>query len=239
MSEKIKASDFVAKAKNYLGYAYVYGLKGVKATKENINALAKQYPSVYNNIYLAKTLKNVGKMATDCSGLIYLATDKKYLLGSSQLYERAKKKGEIVSVKDAPIGAVLWKNGHVGIKISDTKQIESRGVAYGVVITDISSQKWEYGLKMDFIDYSESEAKKPTQAITNKSSKEEIKWLQSKLNEQIEQKHLKNITNSLVIDGIWGAKTANALLAYFKYKGWDTSKATGYYAGLNTIKSLG
>lgn len=234
--EKIKASKFVANANNFLGYKYIYAAKGGKYTVNQIMGFAKQYPSVYTKSYLAKTLKNANLDATDCSGLIYLATDKQHLYGSSQLYNLAKKSGIILSVDEAPEGSILYRKGHVGIKISDTKQIESRGVDYGVVITNITSQKWECALLVDFIDYTPD-------VITNKSCKYYIKWLQGRLNEYIQSGKLTDkdgnkITTILVVDGEWGAKTATALLAFFRFKKWNDSKSTGYYAGNGTIKAL-
>lgn len=236
MTNIIKSNKFVSNANKFLGYKYIYAAKGGRYTVDQIKSFAKQYPSVYTNTYLTKTLKNANLDATDCSGLIYLATDKEHLLGSYQLYERAKKYGEIIPVNEAPEGATLYKKGHVAIKISDTKQIESRGVDYGVVITDIKSQKWECALLLDFIDYTPD-------VITDKSCKYYIKWLQRRLNEHIKAGNLKDkdgkkIVSLLDVDGIWGAKTATALLAFFRFKKWDDSNSKGYYAGTGTINAL-
>lgn len=233
---KIKAGQFVANANKFLGYKYIYAAKGGKYTASQIKSFAKQYPSVYTNTYLTKTLKNANLDATDCSGLVYLATNKQYLFGSSQLYDRAKKYGEIVPVNEAPEGAIPYRKGHVGIKISGTKQIESRGVDYGVVITNLTSQKWECALLLDFIDYTPD-------VITDKSCKYYIKWLQRKLNEHIKAGHLadkdkKKITKLLNVNGVWEADTATALLAFFRFKKWSDSNSKGYYAGAGTIKAL-
>lgn len=228
----IKAEKFIENAKKYLGWKYIYAAKGGEYTEAEIRAFAKQYPSVYTATYLAKTLKNAGYDATDCSGLVYLAGNKEYLLGSSQLLERAKSKGEVVSVADAPPGAVLYKSGHVGIKINDTQHIESRGVDYGVVIKNLSTQKWTNALLMDYIDYTPD-------SIKPESCKYYIKWLQTRLNVYIKAGKLKGISALLMLDGDYGSKTAVAVLAYQKYKGWTVEKtATGYYTGCGTIKAL-
>jgi hypothetical protein len=60
-------------------------------------------------------------------------------------------------VKDAPLGAVLWKDGHVGMKYTQTQQIEDRGVDFGVCIKDITSQKWVTALVFDNVDYGDKE----------------------------------------------------------------------------------
>lgn len=229
----LTAEQFIINAKNYLGYKYIYAAKGGKYTEAEIRAFAKQYPSIYTATYLVKSLKNAGYNATDCSGLIYLASNKEYLLGSSQLLSRAKQKGRVFDdIELAPPGAVLYKPGHVGIRISSTQHIESRGVDYGVVIKNLSTQPWACALMMDFVDYI------PKAPTTKKSEKYDIAWLQTKLNIYIKAGKLKSIKDLLEVDGIWGGKTAGALLAYFSYKGWKETKATGYYAGDGTINSL-
>ena len=55
------------------------------------------------------------------------------------------------------------------------------------------------------------------------------------LNRQIAAKHIS--VSVLTIDGCYGAKTAAAVLAYFKYKGWSTNWS-GKQIGKNTIKAL-
>lgn len=231
MANVIKASQFVSNAHKFLGYKYIYGAKGNKYTTNQIQQFAKQYPSVYTKSYLTKSLKNANLDATDCSGLIYLATDKEYLLGSSQLYERAKSKGEVISVLDAPEGAILWRSGHVAIKVSPTQHIESRGVDYGVVVKNISTQKWTYALLMDFIDYS-------TKSITKESCKYHIKWMQTQLNKFISAKKLKGIDKLLVVDGDWGKLTVDAVRAFFEFKKWSWTDKMGYTIGEATVKAL-
>ncbi|MBT3320175.1 MAG: LysM peptidoglycan-binding domain-containing protein [Clostridia bacterium] len=50
----------------------------------------------------------------------------------------------------------MWKSGHIGIYLGNGKVCESRGVAYGVVISDISTQKWTYFGKLRCIAYDDS-----------------------------------------------------------------------------------
>lgn len=223
----LTASQLVTNAKKYLGYKYIYAAKGSKYTLEQIKAFAKMYPSVYTQSYLARTLKNANQLATDCSGLIYLASNKTINLGSTGMRDRAKAKGEIVPVADAPIGAVLWKQGHVGIKISDMEHIESRGVDYGVVIKPITSQKWELALLLDYIDYTPNIIKKDSCAW-------EVKWLQKRLNAQIKAEKIQ--CKELVVDGDYGSKTAEAVRKWQAYKKWTVG--SGFFVGNNTVKSL-
>lgn len=223
----ITAKQFVENAKKYLGYKYIYAAKGGKYTVEQIKSFAKQYPKMYTANYLARTIKNANQLATDCSGLIYLASNKAYLLGSTGLFDRTNLKGEIVPVDEAPAGAVTYKPGHVAIKISDLEHIESRGVDYGVVIKTLSSQSWKCALLLDYIDYTPN-------VIIKTSCKWDIKWLQKHLNEQIKVDRIK--CEELIVDGEYGNKTANAVRLWQKYKKWTVG--SGFYVGNNTVKSL-
>lgn len=72
--------------------------------------------------------------------------------------------------------------------------------------------------------------KKPILPITKLSTKQHIMWLQYRLNETIHA--------WLVVDGVYGAKTAQAVLDYWKMKGWKIGNKKGYEAGMNTIKAL-
>lgn len=207
---EIKASEFIANAKKYIGWKYIYAAKGGRYTEAQIKDLAQQYPNVYTPAYLNKTLKNANCDATDCSGLLYLAFNKKHLLSSSGFYNIAKIQGKITTVEDAPIGAALYKSGHISIKISDTEHIESRGVDYGVVIKPITSQKWTCGLMFDFIDY---DIRKDIYQVNNFDNQYWIIKLQAILN--YENKDNKN-TTPLIIDGIAGIKTLTLTPTLFK-----------------------
>lgn len=67
--------------------------------------------------------------------------------------------------------------------------------------------------------------------ITPTSPKDDIMWLQHRLNE--------SISAGLVVDGIYGKGTAEAVRKYYTFKRWERDDAfTGLYAGLGTIKSL-
>lgn len=73
-----------------------------------------------------------------------------------------------------------------------------------------------------------STAKKYT-TVKKTSSKEEVKWLQKKLNSCYTGK-----LPDLKVDGIWGSKTQQMLEAYWKQLGWNK----GTYAGSKTCKAL-
>ena len=150
--------ELVAFARSKLGTAYVYGMKGKIMTEANFNYLLKTYPK-----YMPYTdRKKIGKVCVDCSGLISWATGKVY--GSGQLFDRAVKKELIRTVKDAPVGALVWMKGHVGIysgmRNGVPYYIAADGSKYGVREVPLSCNKFTHWLLMDYIDYEEDEEMK-------------------------------------------------------------------------------
>ena len=98
-----------------------------------------------------KAKKLVGKVCTDCSGLISWYTGR--VLGSSQLYSQAYARLPISKWKQFAVGTVVWKSGHVGVYLGDGKVVEAKGIDYGTIISDINDTKWKYGLTFSWIDY--------------------------------------------------------------------------------------
>lgn len=79
------------------------------------------------------------------------------------------------------------------------------------------------------------ESNTPTKSITKESFKEDIKWLQEKLNKVLVGES--NIP--LKVDGIYGNKTRIAVLIYWEKLGWNKDgSADGWRAGAKTINKL-
>ncbi len=75
----------------------------------------------------------------------------------------------------------------------------------------------------------------PTKTITRKSSKEDIKWLQSKLNAVLKGESFIPLT----ADGVYGSRTRIAVLIYWEKRGWNQDGAKdGWSAGSGTIDAL-
>lgn len=71
----------------------------------------------------------------------------------------------------------------------------------------------------------------PKAPITPESSKEDVKWLQERLN--------KALGCNLTTDGKYGMKTRIAVLQFAVSKGWKSyDHATGYKVGAGTVKAL-
>lgn len=219
---KLTGKELAAFGQSKAGTPYVYGAKGANGplTQQHVDWLAKSYPSMFTTAYLEKIRKRnlVGKVCTDCSGLISWYTGK--VLGSSQLYSQAYARLPMSKVNDFAIGTVLWKSGHVGIYLGNGLVVaEAKGIDYGTVISKVSDTKWQYGLTFSWIDY---EIEKPIESskITYKgtnpyttptidlkkgSTGQNVKWLQWEL---IEAGY------DVLIDGDFGDKTLAALKSF-------------------------
>lgn len=204
-----------------LGIPYVYGAKPNNGlfTQGQLTSLAKMYPSTFTSSYIAKAKKYVGLACTDCSGLISWYTGK--LMGSAQMYSSASKRGLIEDVNKAPVGAVLWKTGHVSVKVDDIYCVEAKGINYGTVKTKIKDTKWTHWLLFDYIEYDEVKAPTTTKpknpysepAITIKRGMtgEFVKWVQWELIESgLTNVKVGTKTKTLTIDGDFGEITETA-----------------------------
>lgn len=115
----MKGLSFVKELKKHVGAPYVYGAKQNKQfnifyNKKKIKELKKQYP---NQIWKSDLTKS--GCCCDCSGFVDYLFQKGY--NSSALFSKAHKHLNIrnghtlINVKEIPIGAILYKKGHVGI----------------------------------------------------------------------------------------------------------------------------
>lgn len=204
-------------AKSKIGTPYFYGTKMNKLTEDRMANLHRQYPQTVTNNYIAKARRQgqVGKINTDCSGLIFGYTGK--LLGSSQLYSQAKSRLSIKEWSKFAKGVVLWRQGHVGVYVGDGKVVEAKGINYGVVESDINNNPWKYGLVFSWMDYEYKDKvtittskqpnpyKEPTKTIGKGCKGNEVKWLQYELVES---------GYKLEIDGSFGNQTLAALKSF-------------------------
>lgn len=202
-----------------VGTPYFYGSKMTVLTEQQMLWLHQHYPSIVTASYMkkARTKGQVGKVNTDCSGLISSYTGK--TLGSSQLYSQAYARLPISRWESFAIGTVLWKKGHVGIYVGGGKVAEAKGINYGTIISSILSTKWEYGLTFSWLDYTYKEAipsneityktknpyKEPTRELKKGQRGDDVKWLQWELNES---------GSKLTVDGSFGNKTLRELRAF-------------------------
>lgn len=144
MAKKMTGKELVEFARSKIGTPYVYGAKGEVLTKKQYDWLKNQYGSMVWD----SDVKKVGKVCVDCSGLITWACGT--VRGSSQWYSKASKKKSIKTIKDAPIGAMVWMKGHIGIysgmKHGIPYYIAADGSAYGVREVPLSYNKFTHWL---------------------------------------------------------------------------------------------
>ena len=149
---KMTGKELVAFCRSKLGTPYVYGMKGSVMTAANYAYLKRTYGKLVWNSDEDK----IGKVCVDCSGLISWACGVK--LGSSQWMYRANVKQLISSIKDAPVGALVWMQGHIGVytglKNGVPYYIAADGSAYGVREVPLSKNRFTHWLLVsDVFDY--------------------------------------------------------------------------------------
>lgn len=146
--------ELIKFAESKIGTAYVYGMKGKVMTANDYNRLKKQYGSMVWDT----DIKKIGKMCVDCSGLISWATG--IVRGSSQYKQMAKEAHPISTIEDAPKGAAVWRNGHIGIYVGNGDYIAADGSAYGVRKNNLSNAKFTHWFEISDIEYVEGDEMK-------------------------------------------------------------------------------
>lgn len=143
--------ELVAFAKSKLGVPYVYGMKGKVMTEAIYNSLKK----AYGNLVWDSDKQKIGKVCCDCSGLISWATG--IARNSQNYYDTALEVQPIATIANAPIGAAVWRKGHIGIYIGNGEYIAEDGSAYGCRINKLRNTNFTHWLKLIDIDYSGQE----------------------------------------------------------------------------------
>ena len=223
---------------NKLTTPYIMGTNGRTFTKSMYHDLVKSNPSKwFTAARLPKVQSCIGIKTTDCHGLIEWfireQTGSNYDVTADSAFQSAKIKGTIDTIPEQA-GICVRYQGHVGIYIGNGYVIEARGFSYGTCITKLKDRNWTHWYKHPNIQYTDKQLPTPVK-VTQASDKYSVVWLQMQLNRQIAAKHIS--VPVLTVDGCYGAKTAEAVLAYFKYKGWSTNWS-GKQIGKNTVKAL-
>ncbi len=151
---KVTQNELVSFAKSKLGTPYVYGAKGQKLTEGLYNELKKRYGS----LVWQSDRNKVGKVCTDCSGLISWCTG--VVRNSTSYKSTAVKTLPISKLSQAQKGCALWRQGHIGVYIGDGYCIEAKGSAYGVVRTKVQGAGWTHILWLCDVEYNTVNANK-------------------------------------------------------------------------------
>lgn len=142
----------VVHCKATLGTNYVYGMKNAVMTLEKYNELFDDWGSNY--VWVSDVSK-VGTVCVDCSGLISSYT--KFTRNSAGYKSSAAVVHDISTIDDAPIGAAVWRSGHIGVYIGDGYIIEARGSAFGCVMTKVSERDFTHWFEIADIIYTEED----------------------------------------------------------------------------------
>lgn len=220
-------NGLVAYAKSKIGTPYFYGCKMKPLTEAYMRQMHELYPSTVTTLYMAKArLKGmVGKVCTDCSGLIGGYRDKQ--IGSAQLYSTAKARLNINDYQKFANGVVLWRKGHVGVFFSVNGfpyVIEAKGINYGTVISNFKAKDWTCGLTFSDIIYEYGETAEhshqepnpyiePNRTLKKGDKGEMVKWVQWEL---CEAGYKNDLMKAGGIDGDFGKATEKAVKAFQK-----------------------
>lgn len=141
--------ELVLFIKGKLGTAYVYGTKGEILTQKQYDQLKQ----LYGSLIWESDRKKIGQICVDCSGLISWATG---ISRNSQGYhDTAAEVFPISTIEQAPIGAAVWKKGHIGIYIGNSSYIAADGSAYGVRQAKLSENSFTHWFLLRDIDYND------------------------------------------------------------------------------------
>lgn len=136
------------------GVKYLYGCNMQTLTQDKLDALRAANPTqITESRYAVAKAQFIGKVCTDCSGLIF-GYYPKYRT-SAQLYNNATFRRPLNknNTTEIPVGAVLWKDGHVGIYVGNGYEIEARGFDYGVQRRKVSDTAFTHYLLFNDFEY--------------------------------------------------------------------------------------
>lgn len=157
----INALDFIRKVRIPLleGWGYIYGQWGAVWTKEKQAAATREMTVKYGS-------KWIGKMVTDCSGLVRWALAQLGEEGhhhATYLYSiDCSPKGKMLNgarTDGQPLrpGSLVFLQGaepkihHVGVYVGNGEVIEAKGTQAGVVLSDLS--RWDHWGELKMVDY--------------------------------------------------------------------------------------
>lgn len=150
-----------AAKRNATAYKYIYGAKGELCTSAHIEQLIAQSPSYFSDEQKKTAARaKAGSYCADCSGYVCICANYTQY-GSYGLYDIASVRtalstvnGKVMAGNDfIPVGAVVWKQGHVGIYIGNQTVVEARSELVDVQVNDIRSRDFTQCLLLPGIQY--------------------------------------------------------------------------------------
>ena len=176
------ASDLVEFLKSRVGCGYVLGTYGQICTQELLEKRAADDPENGASYYLGNCARWIGKLVTDCSGLIEWFLLKQGVTNcdsySGGMYKQwCTERSTDMSIMVHQPGVVVFKrnsNGvyHMGIYVGRDRVIEAKGAMHGVVVSQFSADPawnaWGYfdWLIYDIVDTDVEQLPVITDALT-------------------------------------------------------------------------
>ena len=152
---KMTGAELVEFCRSKIGTPYIYGAKGETVTAEEFVVLQTLYgkKKVWDS-----DARKIGKVCVDCSGLITWACN--VPLNSAGWKSAASTVKPISSLVTAPVGALVWRTGHIGvysgIKNGEPYYIAADGSQYGVREVPVSKNTFTHWLLVkDVFQYEE------------------------------------------------------------------------------------
>lgn len=208
--------ELVKFVKDKVGLPYMYGTTGQVITAALIAAKTITYPNIYDDEYVAKCRKNIGRIGYDCAGLIDDFLDKD--MTADGYFAAATQKDDTISTMPNIAGVLVHKPGHIGIYIGGGYVVEARGIDYGVVKTKLADRGWKKWSKCPYIQYLDGRPTNPYSIPVMTLYKgnvdmtdKEVKWLQFELNWRY--------GNVVEVDGKFGPITEKYLGIFQKEAG--------------------
>lgn len=157
---KMTGHDLAVFCHEKIGTAYVYGMKGKVMTQANFNYLHKIHGAKF--VPYSDHVK-IGQVCVDCSGLIGWGCG--VWQNSKSWKEQAVREGHfypISTLKKAPVGALVWCEGHIGVYVGMEKgvltYIAADGSKCGTRKAPISANRFTHWLLVPSVfDYEEDE----------------------------------------------------------------------------------
>ena len=159
-------TEVAQRALSYMDkYKYIYGAKGEYCDAEHIERLIMESPSYFNSdAKRAAARSKAGNYCADCSGYVCICAEYTQY-GSWGLYDVASVRRGLSVVNGKmiaggsyiPVGAVLWKSGHVGIYVGNQTVVEARSEELDVQKNIVTERDFTYCLLLPGIQYDETE----------------------------------------------------------------------------------
>lgn len=217
------------------GWGYIMGASGQVCSEAFLDYSAAKWQQYASKTYKYGREKWMGKQIVDCSGLTMLAA--KAAGGSlphgshTQYTQCCARKGRLISGApedggELKAGAGVFKYyqsskryGHVGLYIGGGIVVEAKGAAYGVVTSKPSD--WGYFGEWKDCDFSGGYkgVDLPMLTLSIGARGESVRTAQTHLSAWAEAEG----RSKIAVDGIFGAKTLEALKAFQAARGIDES----------------